>query len=70
MESIRKYASNFFKKHEENIRFTMNASELLSAARFAKAGNAVQAISDIFSYGYAKGYRACQAEMKKGGMKA
>lgn len=67
MEKIRKYVNNFFKKHEENIRFTISTKELMSAAHLAQSGQAAQAISDIFSFGYAKGYRACQAEMKKGG---
>lgn len=67
MESIRKYVDNFFKEHEENIRFTMSTRELMSAARLARAGEAAQAISDIFSFGYAKGYRAALSEMKKGG---
>lgn len=65
MEKIRKYVDNFFKKHEENIRFTIGSREMLDAANYAKSGNILQAISDIFSFGYAKGYRAALSEMKK-----
>lgn len=67
MEKIRKYVGNFFKKHEENIRFTISSKEMIDAANYARSGNILQTISDIFSFGCAKGYRACQAEMKKGG---
>lgn len=65
MEKIRKYIDNFFKKHEENIRFTMSSREMIDAAKYANSGNVLQAISDIFSFGYAKGYRAALSEMKK-----
>ncbi len=67
MESIRKYVANFLKKHERNRRLTMKFSELMSAVDMAKNGKPAEAISDVFSYGYAKGYRAAMAEMKKGG---
>lgn len=67
MESIRKYVANFLKKHKENNRFTISLSELMSAVDMAKNGKPVEAISDVFSFGYAKGYRVALAEMKKGG---
>ncbi len=67
MESIKRYVANFLKKHKENVRFNMKLSELMSAAQMARNGETVEAISNVFSYGYAKGYRAAVAEMKKGG---
>ncbi len=67
MEAIRKYVENFLKKHEENNRFTMSMKEFRGAVHLAQSGKPAQAISDVFSFGYAKGYRAAMAEMKKGG---
>ncbi len=66
MDKIKKYISNFSKEHEENRRFTMSISEILEAVNAVKGGKPAEVISYIFSYGYAKGYRACQAERKKG----
>ena len=68
MENIKKYISNFRKNHIENRRFSMSITELLSAAKEAKGERPAEVISYIFSYGYAKGYNACLAEMKKEGV--
>lgn len=67
MDTINRYVANFMKNHKENIRFSMTLSELFDAVHLAEAGKPAQAISDTFSYGYAKGYRAAMAEMKKKG---
>ena len=67
MENINKYINNFTRRHKENSRFAMKASDILSAVRLVKGGNPADVICNIFRYGYAKGYSACESEMKKGG---
>lgn len=68
MDEIRKYINNFRKDHVENSRFSMRISEFISATKEAKGEKVAEVISVIFSYGYAKGYRACQAKLKKDGV--
>jgi hypothetical protein len=67
MEKIKRYIENFQKRHKENVRFSMNLNELFDAVHLVEEGEAAKVIANIFSYGYAKGYRAAQAEMKQGG---
>lgn len=67
MDKIKRYIENFQKQHEENNRFHMKLNEFLEAVHLAERGEAKKVIADIFSYGYAKGYRAAQAEIRKGG---
>lgn len=67
MESIKKYVDKFFKNHEKNTRYGISIKEFMSAAHLARCGQAERVICDIFNFGYAKGYRAAMAEMKKGG---
>lgn len=65
MDKIKKYVANFLKKHERNVRYAMKLNELFIAANMIKDGKPIEAISDVFDLGYAKGYRAAIAEMKK-----
>lgn len=66
MNKIKKYVENFFKKNSGNARYQMHANEM-EACRNAIIYNPFDAINTLFCYGYAKGYRAAVAEMKKGG---
>jgi len=67
MESIRKYIAKFLENHEQNIRFNMKANECASVIEMARNGKPVEAVYTVFRFGYAKGYRAAMAEMRKGG---
>ena len=66
MEAIRKYIERFFKRYEKNVRYDMNLHEIFLLEEFASK-NRNAAFATTFDYGYAKGYRAAIAEMKKGG---
>ncbi len=67
MEKIKKYVDRFIKTVKVNDKYDMTAPELLTLAKHAEDGNALNAVSTTFSYGYIKGYRAAMAELKKGG---
>jgi len=67
MEKIKKYVDRFIATVKVDDKYDMSASELLVLAKRAISGDALNAVSITFSYGYAKGYRACKAEQKKGG---
>ncbi len=71
MESIRKYVERFFSKTKKNSEYGMSFSEMehgmeevFSASDY---NGAFKVITTLFDFGYAKGYRAAMAEMKKGG---
>ena len=66
MEKIKKYVKKFFSRHEKNIRYDMNLHEIFLLEEFASE-NKNAAFDIAFDYGYAKGYSAALAEMKKGG---
>ena len=66
MEKIEKYIKKFFMKHEKNVRYDIRSNEMVLLSELMQKDR-FRAISDIFNYGYAKGYRAAMAEMKKGG---
>ena len=66
MQKIKKYVENFFKKNSGNARYQMRSDEMESC-RSAMICNPFDTINTLFCYGYAKGYRAALAEMKKGG---
>ncbi len=66
MEKIRKYVERFKKLHSKNKCYGMYANEV-SEIRNAIESKPFDVIMLIFDYGYARGYRACKAEQKKGG---
>lgn len=66
MEKIKKYVERFMQGTRMNDHYSMRAVEWFDLAMEARSGNA-DAISTTFNFGYAKGYRAAMAEMKKGG---
>lgn len=72
MESIKKYVDRFFSKTKKNSKYGMSFSEMEHGMEevFSATGanGAFKIITTLFDFGYAKGYRAAIAEMKKGGM--
>ncbi len=66
MESIEKYVENFKKRKKMNMNYTMRGEELFAVAKEAEK-DTFHTIVSVFDFGYAKGYRAAMAEMKKGG---
>lgn len=71
MEKIEKYIERFFSKTKRNKNYEMKFSELEQGINEAIAvvdtNGAFKIVATFFNYGYAKGYRAAMAEMKKGG---
>jgi len=70
MERIRKYVEKFFKTTKRNIRYAISTCECEEIVRTIKdcdGWDAISAACETFDYGFAKGYRAAMAEMKKGG---
>lgn len=71
MDKIRKYVERFFKSRECNSHCVMNANEIIDVMNkilsSEDANSLLPIICMLFKYGYAKGYRAAMAEMKKGG---
>lgn len=70
MEKIRKYVEKFFKGTKRNIRYmisTGECEEIVETIKNCEGWDAISAACKTFDYGYAKGYRAAMAELKKGG---
>ncbi len=65
MDKVKRYIETFRKNTGMNRRYCMNITELFAFAQKAKGSDVCNTVCDIFEYGYAKGYRACQAKMKK-----
>lgn len=71
MQKIRDYINRFFGKTKKNQNYTMRSDELFAfmeeimSSREPKGAFVVA--GTLFDFGYAKGYRAAMAEMKKGG---
>lgn len=69
MEKIERYVEKFFATTKINIRFGMKFDECQACRQaIQEKSDAFHVTALIFNYGYVKGYRACQAEMKKGGV--
>lgn len=66
MQKIKKYVENFFKTNKENTRYGMYVDEMMVCEDAMKI-DPFDTIITLFNYGYAKGYRAALAEMKKRG---
>ncbi len=68
MEKIKSYIDRFFKTNKKNMRYGMYANEIVEI-RDALENKPFDVVIDvvmlIFDYGYAKGYRAAMAKMKK-----
>ncbi|MFG6369554.1 MAG: hypothetical protein K1W16_14300 [Lachnospiraceae bacterium] len=66
MEKIRKYVERFFKTHKDNMKYQIYTSDAMAVAKEMRI-NPLETVVTLFDYGYAKGYRAAMAEMKKKG---
>ena len=67
---IKNYIDRFFKSNKMDSNYTLKTSEMIAIMEemhFSDVNRLLYAITTLFRYGYAKGYRACKAEMKKGG---
>lgn len=67
MDKIKKYVDRFIATVKVNDKYDMSATELLALAKRAIGGDALNTASITFNFGYAKGYRAAMAEIKKKG---
>lgn len=71
MNGIKKYIDRFFKTTRRNIRYSISlkeCGEVVDTIRNKDEYNGILVVSDVFDFGYAKGYRAALAEIKKGGV--
>ena len=70
MEKIKKYVERFFKNNAKNRNYALSTGEVIAFANELQDTNKLfYTILALFNYGYAKGYRAALAEMKKKGHK-
>lgn len=69
MEKIKKYIQNFFSEKNVNRLYDMDALEWITLSNEAER-DSINTVHTVFNYGYAKGYRAAMAEIKKGGVTA
>lgn len=67
MEKIKKYVERFFRKVRINAAYDLPGKEYDILSDRARI-NPIDATGTAFLFGYAKGYRAAMAEMRKGGM--
>ncbi len=71
MDKIKNYIDRFFSKTRKNQNYTMRSDELFvfmnEIMGSREPNGAFVAAGTLFDFGYAKGYRAAMAEMKKGG---
>lgn len=66
MDKIEKYVARFFKKNRRNPYYVLYTGEIIKLA--VRCGAKLpDTIVLTFDYGYAKGYRAALAEIRKGG---
>ncbi len=73
MQKIKDYVDRFFKSKKMDASYALRADEVIMFIKelYYVDGNGVfDVIVILFRYGYAKGYRAAKAEMKKGGVAA
>lgn len=65
MDKIKKYVDRFFASKKMNNNYDMGTMEW--AALVNSGQSRYDVIGTTFNFGYARGYRAAMAEMKKGG---
>lgn len=68
MDKIKKYVERLFKSKPEDRNYSLTTEDvfaLFKEIQSADGNGLFYAIVSLFRYGYAKGYRAAQAEMKK-----
>ncbi len=66
MKAIESYVEKFFRTHKMSTYYTIRLYEVFACIQAVKEVPE-QTIDTIFSYGYAKGYRAAMAQIKKEG---
>lgn len=64
MQKIKDYIENFKKHNKMNEHYTMRGAELFAIIDEVKT-DTFKTVVSLFEFGYAKGYRAAMAEMKK-----
>ena len=71
MDKIKKYIKRFFAAHRQDTRYELSMGDIkhgiMVVCNATNANAAYNAVVTFFDYGYAKGYRAAMAEMKKAG---
>lgn len=71
MEKIRNYIDRFFNKTTKNKCYTMKSDEMFvfmdEIKNAGDTNDAFRTVCTLFNFGYVKGYRAAQAEIRKGG---
>lgn len=69
MGYMKSYTERFFRGNKKNVRYSMKSNEAMEAMheilRLKDANGAFEVICTLFNYGYAKGYRARQAEERR-----
>ena len=69
MNRIKKYINSFFKTMKRNFRYAISlkeCEEVVSEIKKRDEYAGILVVSDVFDFGYVKGYRAALAEMRKG----
>ena len=70
MNKIKKYIDKFFSTTNKNSRYSMSFSDMKHGMQevlcATDANGAFKVVTTFFDFGYAKGYRAAMAEIKKG----
>lgn len=66
MQKIEDYIKNFKKHNKVNEHYDMRGAELFAIIAEIKT-DTFKTVVSLFEFGYAKGYRAAMAEMKKKG---
>lgn len=71
MDKIKKYVDRFFSKTTKNRHYIMKSDEMFAfmdeITNAGDANDAFRTVCTLFNFGYVKGYRAAQAEIRKGG---
>ncbi len=70
MDKIKKYVERFFKTTKRNLRYSVSlgeCKEVVDTVKNVDEFDGIFVLANFFEFGYAKGYRAAMAEMKKKG---
>lgn len=73
MDKIKRYVERFFQSKDKNRNYSLSTEDAITfieEIQGADGNGLFRAICICFNDGYAKGYRACKAEKKKGGARA
>ncbi len=70
MEKYKNYARRFFESRKKSRHYVLTFDDLvvfMEACAQADMSEMFHIVTTLFNFGYAKGYRAAMAEIKKGG---